>query len=137
MPVQAKELQMCMCIQGYDVIGITEMWWDGSHDWNIGMDRFKLFRKDRQWKRGGSAALLINNQLESMELHLGIDEELTERLWVRVKGKAEEGDIVVGVCYRLPNQEDQVDEALYKQIGAASRSQNTVLVGDFSHPSIC
>jgi len=80
MPVQAKELQMCMCIQGYDVIGITEMWWDGSHDWNIGMDRFKLFRKDRQWKRGGSAALLINNQLESMELHLGIDEELTDSL---------------------------------------------------------
>ena len=30
-------------------------------------------------------------------LHLGIDEELTESLWVRVKG---EGDTVVGVCYR-------------------------------------
>ena len=44
---------------------------------------------------------------------------------------------MVGVCYRLPNQEDQVDEALYKQIGAASHSQNMVLMGDFNHPEIC
>ena len=43
----------------------------------------------------------------------------------------------MGVCYRLPNQEDQVDEALYKQIGAASHSQNMVLMGDFNHPDIC
>ena len=39
-----------------------------------------------------------------MELHLGIDEELTESLWV--KEKAGEGDIMVGVCYRLPDKED-------------------------------
>jgi len=41
-----------------------------------------------------------------MELHLGIDEEPT--------------DITDGVCYRPPDQEDQVDEALYRQIGAVS-----------------
>ena len=41
------------------------------------------------------------------------------------------------VCYKPPDQEDQVDEALYKQIGAASHSQNMVLMGDFNHPGIC
>ena len=41
-----------------------------------------------------------------MELHLRMDEELTESVWVRIKGKAETGDIIVGDCYRLPNQED-------------------------------
>jgi len=66
-----------------------------------------------------------------------MDEELTESLRFRVKGKAGEGDIVVGFCYRLPDQEDRVDEALYKQIGAASHPQNMVLVGDFDHPNIC
>jgi len=30
-----------------------------------------------------------------------------------------------------------VDEALCKQIGAASYSQNMVLVEDFNHPDIC
>jgi len=37
---------------------------------------------------------------------VGIDEELTESLWVRVKGMAGERDIVVGICYRMPDQED-------------------------------
>ena len=43
-----EELEMCACLQGYDFIGITEMWWDGSYDWSIGMEGYRLFRKDRQ-----------------------------------------------------------------------------------------
>jgi len=30
-----------------------------------------------------------------------------------------------------------MDEALYRQIGAASQSQTVVLMGDFNHPDIC
>ncbi|PKU30746.1 dtw domain-containing protein 2 [Limosa lapponica baueri] len=30
-----------------------------------------------------------------------------------------------------------MDEALCRQVGAASRSQTLVLMGDFSHPNIC
>lgn len=43
----------------------------------------------------------------------------------------------MGVCYRLPDWENRVDETLYKQIGAVSHSQNMVLIGDFNHPDIC
>ena len=57
--------------------------------------------------------------------------------WVRIKGKARTGDIIVRVCYRPPDQEDWADEVLYRQIGAASCSQALVLTGDFSHPDIC
>ncbi|GAB0186773.1 hypothetical protein GRJ2_001142600 [Grus japonensis] len=66
-----------------------------------------------------------------------MDEELTESLWVRIKGRARTGDIIVRVCYRPPNQEDRADEALYRQIGAASCSQALVLMGDFNHCNIC
>ncbi|GAB0184141.1 hypothetical protein GRJ2_000879400 [Grus japonensis] len=66
-----------------------------------------------------------------------MDEEPTESLWVRIKGRAGAGDITVGVCYRPPDQGDGADEALYRQIGAASRSQALVLMGDFNHPDIC
>jgi len=45
--------------------------------------------------------------------------------------------MIVGVCYRPPAQEDQEDEALYRQRGAASYSQALVFLGDFSHPGIC
>ena len=72
-----------------------------------------------------------------MELRLGMDEEPTKSLRVRIKGRAGTGDIIVGICYRPLNQEDQMDEALYKQIGAASCSQALVLMGDFSHLGIC
>ncbi|GAB0206448.1 hypothetical protein GRJ2_003110400 [Grus japonensis] len=72
-----------------------------------------------------------------MDLHLGMEEELTKSLWVRIKGRAGAGDIIVGVCYRPPDQGDRADEALYRQIGAASCSQALVLMGDFNHPDIC
>ena len=72
-----------------------------------------------------------------MELCLGMDEEVTKSLWVRIKDRAGTGDIIVGVCYRPPDQENRADKALYRQMGAASRSQGLVLMGDFNHPNIC
>lgn len=39
----------------------------------------------------------------------------TESLWVRIK-KTGKGDIVVGVCYKPLNQEEQADEVLYRQL---------------------
>ncbi|GAB0193035.1 hypothetical protein GRJ2_001768800 [Grus japonensis] len=78
---------MCTCLQGYDLIGITEMWWDGSYDWSVGMEGYRLFRKDRQGRQGGGVALYVNDQLQCMELHLGMNEEPTESLWVRIKGR--------------------------------------------------
>jgi len=72
-----------------------------------------------------------------MELFLGMAEEPTESLWVRIKGRAGKGDVIVGVCYRPPNQEDQVNEALCRQIGEASHLQAMIHMGDFNHPGIC
>jgi len=40
----------------------------------------------------------------------------------------------VGVYYRPPDQEEELDEAFYRQLQAAS--QALVLVGDFNHPGI-
>ena len=78
-------------------------------------------------------------QLECTVRHLGIDEEPSESLWVRIKGRAGAGtgDIIVGICYRPPDQEDHADDALYRQTGAASCSQALVLMGDFNHHNIC
>jgi len=59
-----------------------------------------------------------------------------ESLWVRIKGQPHMGDIIVGVYYRPPDQEEEVDEAFYKQLKAVSQSQALVLMGDFNHPDI-
>ena len=41
------------------------------------------------------------------------------------------------VCYRPPNQDEEVDKTLYRQLGEVSRSLPLVLVGDFNFPDIC
>ncbi|PKU29668.1 hypothetical protein llap_20028 [Limosa lapponica baueri] len=46
-------------------------------------------------------------------------------------------DTVVGVYYRPPDQDGEVDEAFYSQLKVASQSQALVLVGDFNQPDIC
>jgi len=47
------------------------------------------------------------------------------------------GHTVAGVYYRPPDQEDEADEAFYKQLKVASQSQALVLMGDFNYPDIC
>jgi len=83
-----------------------EMWWDSFYDWSVGVKEYRLFRKDRQGRQGGNVTLHVNDQLECTELCLVLDEQLTENLQVRTNGRAGTYDMIVGVCYRLPSQED-------------------------------
>ncbi|KAK4828839.1 hypothetical protein QYF61_000896 [Mycteria americana] len=112
-----EELEAIVHQENYDMVAITETWWDDSHNWSAAMDGYKLFRRD------------------SLELDDGDDR--VECLWVRIRGKANKADIVVGVCYRPPNQDEETDELFYKQLGEASQSLALVLVGDFNLPDIC
>ncbi|PKU40950.1 hypothetical protein llap_8736 [Limosa lapponica baueri] len=52
-----------------------------------------------------------------------------EHLWARLKGKA---DIVVEVCYRPPNQDEEADKIFYKQTREVSQLLALVLMGDFN-----
>jgi len=42
------------------------------------------------------------------------------------------GNLIVGVYYRPPDQEEEIDETFYKQLQAATQSQALVLMGDFT-----
>jgi len=131
-----EELEICVQLQGHDFIAITETWWDSSHDLNAVMDGYRLFRKDTPTRRGGGVALYVREQLECIELCLGADEKGVESLWVTIKGQPHMADIVVGVYYRPPDQDEEVDEAFYRQLKVASQSQALVLMGDINHPDI-
>ncbi|GAB0207083.1 hypothetical protein GRJ2_003173900 [Grus japonensis] len=54
-----------------------------------------------------------------------------------MRGKANKADILLGVCYRPPNQDEEADEAFYKGLAVASQSLALVLVGDFNLPDVC
>ncbi|KAJ7414786.1 rna-directed dna polymerase from mobile element jockey-like [Pitangus sulphuratus] len=51
---------------------------------------------------------------------------------VRIRGKTNRADILVGVCYRPPNQDEEEDELFYKQLVIVSQSLALVLMGGFN-----
>ena len=42
-----------------ELTAIMETWWDESHDWNTLIEDYRLFRRDRQGRRGGGVALYV------------------------------------------------------------------------------
>ena len=40
-----EELEAIVHQAYYDLVAITETWWDHSHDWSAVMDGYKLFRR--------------------------------------------------------------------------------------------
>ena len=61
------------------------------------MDGYVLFRKDRPVMQGGRFALNVREQVEQIKVHLEMNDEQVESLWVRIKGQANMGDTIVGV----------------------------------------
>jgi len=33
-------------LESYNLITVTETWWDDSHEWSAAIDGYKLFRRD-------------------------------------------------------------------------------------------
>jgi len=57
-------------------------------------------------------------------------------LWVKMKGKANKADTVLGVCYRPPNQDEEVDKTFCKRLAEVSQLLVVVLVWDFNLPDV-
>ncbi|TRZ25108.1 hypothetical protein HGM15179_002011 [Zosterops borbonicus] len=130
-----EELEVMVQQQSCDVVTITETWRDDSHSWSTALNGYELFRRDRKGRRGGGMALYIKKVFDSIGIET--NEDGVECLWVRIKGKANKADIVLGVCYHPPHQEEEVDNLFYKQLETVSGSSALVLVGDFNLPDIC
>uniref|UniRef100_A0A493TF21 Reverse transcriptase domain-containing protein n=1 Tax=Anas platyrhynchos platyrhynchos TaxID=8840 RepID=A0A493TF21_ANAPP len=127
-----EELEAIVQQAGYDLVAITETWWDQSHDWSAAMPGYKLFRRDRQHRRDGGVALYIRESSDVVELEAGNDK--AESLWVRI-GWDKKASVLVGNCYRPPNQDEDTDE-FYRQLTEVVKSSVLVLVGDFNFPDI-
>ncbi|KAJ7425385.1 hypothetical protein WISP_23650 [Willisornis vidua] len=99
------------------------------------MDGYRLFWRDKQGKRGGEVALYVREYLDSIEPQVSDDK--VDSLWVRIRGKANKADILVGVCCRLSNQDEEGEKLFYKQLVDVSKSSALILVGDFIMLDIC
>lgn len=54
-----EELEAILQLESYSLIAVTETWWDEMHNWSIAIDGHKLFRRDRQRRRGEGVALYV------------------------------------------------------------------------------
>lgn len=52
----------------------------------------------------------------SRKLCLGTVDKLMKNLWGRIRAQTNACDVVAGICYRPPAQEDEVDETLFRQV---------------------
>ena len=52
-----EELEAIVQQGKYDIIAITETWWEDTHNWSAVTDGYQLFRRARQGRRGGGVAL--------------------------------------------------------------------------------
>jgi len=130
-----KELEAIVEQDGYNLITITETWWDDSHDWTAAMDGYKLLSRDRRGKRGDGLVLYVRDCFDCIELD-NCDDKVG-CLWVKMRGKANKADILLGVCYRPLNQNEEADEVFCKRLAEVSQSLALVLMGDFNLPDIC
>ncbi|KAJ7421868.1 mitochondrial fission process protein 1 [Willisornis vidua] len=103
-----EKLEAPMQQESSEIAAITEVWWDDPHDWSADMDGYGLFRRDRRGRRDGGVTLYVRESLDCVEPQISDDK--VEFLWVRIRGKASKADILVGVCYRPPNQDEEVDK---------------------------
>ncbi|KAF7243602.1 Protein ROOT HAIR DEFECTIVE 3 [Varanus komodoensis] len=124
-----EELEALLGIGGYDVVGITETWWDERQVWNVNIEGYHLFRKYRKGKRGGGVALYVREGIGCREIECSTDGDSVEAVWVKLRGFARERDLTVGVCYRPPGQLETLDDVLTGQILRLSQGKDTVIMG--------
>jgi len=79
-------------------------------------------------ERGDGVMPYVRDCFDCIELD-DCDDKV-KRLWVKTRGKANEADILLGVCYRSPNQDEEVDDIFYKRLAEVSQSLALVLMGD-------
>lgn len=62
-----EELETAAQMENHDQIAITEIWWDELHDQSAMIDGYKLFRRDRQGRRGGGVAVYAKTRIDCMK----------------------------------------------------------------------
>lgn len=41
---KVNKSEICLQLQGRDLVRITETWWEGSHDWSVAVEEVSLMK---------------------------------------------------------------------------------------------
>lgn len=124
------ELEVLVSCQSYNATSISEFWWNESHDWSAGMERYRLLRRDIQSRKGGYVTLYVRQKFEFRALM--VNDDVFESLWVRIRRIENERDVVVDVYYLSPSQDISTDYQFHRHQGEISGLVALVPIRDFS-----
>lgn len=71
---------------------------------------------------------------ECIQLCLNEHDEGVKSLWVRIKEQSGKSGPVVGMCCSLPDQEEEGDEAFYRQLAASLKVTGLGSCGELLSP---
>ncbi|XP_055521745.1 uncharacterized protein LOC129715880 [Leucoraja erinacea] len=127
---KVDELNVQIAINDYDIVGITETWLQGDQGWELNIQGYSIFRRDRRKGKGGGVALLIREGINAME-RKDISLEDVESVWVELHNTKGQKTLV-GVVYRPPNSSSEVGDGIKQEIRNACDKGKTVIMGDFN-----
>ncbi|PKU32242.1 rna-directed dna polymerase from mobile element jockey- hypothetical protein [Limosa lapponica baueri] len=76
-------------------------------------------------------------KFECMEVSYGDHECSVDCLWIKIRESITKGALMLGTCYRPPNQGDKGDKTLLWLLKEVLGQYYLVLMGDFNYPDIC
>ena len=124
---------------GLKIVGVTESWGkERINDSHFNLNKFNMYRADREDKEGGGALLYISSDIEQRfcrPLNTGGYKSSTW-CWIIEKGGKK---ILVGSVYRSTDSTKENDALLLKKIEQANEiagDNRLLILGDFNVPKI-
>lgn len=132
-----EELELLLVKENLDIVAITESWlYPEIVDEAVSFDGYRLIRRDRKddvKTKGGGVALYLKNDLKVTECYDIVDERFKESLFCKIGNKYNK--IILGVCYRAPDNSNIQDEGLFSIIHKAADNE-CVILGDFNYSEL-
>lgn len=95
---------------------------------------YRQFRRGRQGRWGGGVVQCVRERLDCTALV--IRDVAVEGLWVSIKGTDSKANVVMGVYYWPPTQNNSMDKLFYRQLGEIFASVALILKRDFEFPDM-
>mgnify|MGYP001857034795 CR=1 FL=1 len=67
-----QKLDTMMHLENYDLVAITETWWDDSHNWDATIEGYWLFRRYRKGRKIRSSLRETVRRACALELGIGL-----------------------------------------------------------------
>lgn len=83
---KSSQMRMWLCCwKSYNIVAVPETWWDEIYDWNVPINCYKLLRRYRRGRRGGSFAHCVKKLIMCEEMSQKNSQKQVETLEVKIR----------------------------------------------------